>query len=448
MTEKAHWPAPPDTAQLLRTRAEKQILEKEPELPENLHTLTPDQARRLLHELRVHQIELELQNEELRRVQTQLQSYWGRFLDLYNQAPVGYLTLDENGLILTANFTALKLFNAENRPFVGQALTQFILPEDQDVFYLHRKELKKGSARECELRMLRPDAAPFWALVASTTGQRSENDALWRITITDISARKHVEAEKQRLLEQLSEREKEMEDFMYLTAHDLRTPLTCVQGFSENLKLDLDKITAILKRPELTDEARKEALALIERALPDLGSVEEGAQKIGQMLNAMIKVSRLGQVEMHPEKADAGAILKSVLNILSYHLKEAGAEVKEEALPPCTADPAALNQIFTNLLDNALKYRDNTRKLKITVRGENTGNGTVIYRISDNGLGIKKTDLPKIWQILYSGDVPGVKKGEGIGLPLVRRIAEKNSGRIWAESAEGIGSDFFIEMPA
>lgn len=260
---------------------------------------------------------------------------------------------------------------------------------------------------------------------------------------------KGIETEKNRLETQLAEKRKEMEDFLYITTHDLRTPLMCVQGYAENLRNDFIRLNALLKAADLPKGIKKEALELIGSGIPEsLDSVEEGAREIGRMVSALLKVFRIGQTEMRPGTLDAGAVLNKALAGVAYQLKEAGAGVEAKALPRCKADPVALGRIFTNLLDNALKYRDRSRKLKISVRGRKTGNGTVLYSIADNGIGIREEELPKIWQIFYSGCPPGVKKGEGIGLSIVRRVAERNSGRIWAESEHGKGSTFFIELPA
>lgn len=569
MADKKNRPVQAEHPKVLRDRAERQILEKISQLPENLHTLLPDQARLLLHELRVHQVELELQNEELRSAQEQLQASRAAYFDLYDQAPVGYLTLDENGLILTANFTAAKMFSAESRPFIGLPLTRFILPEDQDIFYLHRKQVEKGSPKNCELRMLHTAGSPFWVRLASSFGSCAEgaplcritvsditesrlaqekveqaarewqktfdsmNDVVWmldkdsRITranqatervfgrsagevlglhcyeiahadkkpvngcplktarksmrrekmelqmgdktfevivdpiadsagrfngavhiLADITERKKMEAEKERLIAELEGKRKEVEDFIYITTHDLRTPLVCIQGFSENLRKDLAQLADLTAPEVLPEEIKRKVVKLTGSSIPEaLTAVTEGAVKIHHLLNALLKVSRMGQLEMFPEILDAESVLGGVLVAMAYQLRTEEAEVKVGELPPCQADPAALSHIFTNLLDNALKYRDKSRKLKISVQGEKKG-GVVLYSITDNGLGIKAADLPKIWNIFYCGNIPGVKKGEGIGLSMVRRLVEKSRGKIWAESKEGSGSTFFLELPA
>ncbi len=566
MENNERGPASPATARALRSRAETQFLEKEAELPENRHALTHDQAKKLMHELRVHQIELELQNEELITAQAQLQAAQARYFDLYDQAPVGYLTLDADGIILTANFTAAKLFGAESRPFAGESLTKFILPEDQDIFYLHRRQLEKNAAKDCELRMA--GAAPFWARLSSTMGPRAEGAPLWRITvsdisetkkaqaavkqtandwhktfdalsdvvwlldadsvlvrankatenifgrpvsellglhcyeivhgtecpidgcplqrsktsmrretmelkagektfevtvdpiadkhgrfsgavhvITDITGRKKIETEKELLLGRLSEVKKEMDSFLYITTHDLRTPLVNIQGFSENVAKDIRELQEMVDPNALPEEKRGAFTEISGDRLPAaLKFIQESVKRIEEVITAMLKLSRAGKVEMHPGTVDVNGTIKVIMDSMRFQFEEAGATLKAGVLPSCTADPDSVSHVFSNLLSNAFKYRDKSRKLEIEVSGEKKEN-TVVYRVADNGLGMKAADLPKIWQLFFCGDVPGVKKGEGIGLPLVRRIVDRNSGRIWVESKEGEGSTFFVELP-
>ncbi|MEI6510372.1 MAG: PAS domain-containing protein, partial [bacterium] len=138
--------------QILRQRAEVEALVRVEETAAEV-ALSPEEARRLLHELQVHQIELEIQNEELRRAQVELEMSRTQYFDLFELAPVGYLTLSGKGLILKANLTAATLLGVTRGALVKQPLTSFILPEDQEIYYLHRKKLfETGSPLACELR--------------------------------------------------------------------------------------------------------------------------------------------------------------------------------------------------------------------------------------------------------------------------------------------------------
>src|SRR6266853_644819 len=136
----------------LRLRAELRARDAKTDTQE---TLSPEEARRVLHELRVHQIELEMQNEELRRTQVELEAAWVRYFDLYDLAPVGYFTFSEQGLILQANLTAATLLGVSRGALVKEPVSRFVFREDQDIFYKHRKKLfEAGAPQSYELRLV------------------------------------------------------------------------------------------------------------------------------------------------------------------------------------------------------------------------------------------------------------------------------------------------------
>ena len=117
-----------------KTALRRQAEEKASHLPDNFDAISPEETRRELHELRVHQIELELQNEELRRTHAELDASRARYFDLYDMAPVGYCTLSEKGLIMEANLTTANLLGAARHTLINQPLSRFILKNDQDIY--------------------------------------------------------------------------------------------------------------------------------------------------------------------------------------------------------------------------------------------------------------------------------------------------------------------------
>jgi PAS domain S-box-containing protein len=178
----------------LRQQAESIAREHKGKAMADPATLTPAAAKRLLHELQVHQIELELQNEELRRAQVALEESRARYFDLYNLAPVGYFTLDGRGAILEANLTGATLLGATRDALVGQPLSGFISGDDADVFYLHHRQLMStGTPHACELRMSRKDATPFTVWLEATAVALEDGPPACRVVISDISARKDAE---------------------------------------------------------------------------------------------------------------------------------------------------------------------------------------------------------------------------------------------------------------
>ena len=186
----------PERAAELRERAE-QIFRENADAPhENLEAPLSNEERRTLHELCVHQIELEMQNEELRRAQAELEVARERYFNLYDLAPVAYCTISEQGLILDANLTAATLLGTARGTLVKQPVSRYILKEDQDIFYLHRKQLfETGEPQAFELRLVKMDGTGFWARLAATAAQDAECSPVCRVAISDITERKLQENE-------------------------------------------------------------------------------------------------------------------------------------------------------------------------------------------------------------------------------------------------------------
>jgi PAS domain S-box-containing protein len=177
----------------LHRLAEKKAKENEPNIRV---TLSPEEVSRVLHELRVHQIELEMQNDELRRVHETEEALRTRYFDMYDLAPVGYFVLNEQGMILEANLTAATLLGEDRVSLVKKQITNFIYPGDQNIYYLHRKSLfETGETIACELQMMKKDGTKFWVHLDTTTVQEDDNALVYRVVLSDITERK-LAAEK------------------------------------------------------------------------------------------------------------------------------------------------------------------------------------------------------------------------------------------------------------
>jgi len=267
-------------------------------------------------------------------------------------------------------------------------------------------------------------------------------------TVADITARKQAEAEIRKLNQDLVAKNKEMENFLYITTHDLRSPLVNIQGFSQNLQRYLGEMREALAGAGLPKVRKERVEKIADEKVPEaLGFVLESSAKMDALLSALLKVSRLGRQELNPETLDMGTMMRRIVDTMLFQVREAGAEVKIGLLPSCRADAASVSQLFSNLLDNAVKYRDDDRKLVVEIDGETRG-GMAVYRVADNGPGIPAADLERLWDIFYKPARAGKKNGEGIGLPMCRRIAERNGGGIRVEANPGGGSVFVVELPA
>ena len=180
--------------QSLYQRAEAALGQRVGQSPEQFAALSPAQAQQTLHDLQVHQVELEMQNEELRRQQVKLDESLARYVDFYDLAPVGYCTVTEEGLIKESNLTTSKLLNVPRSELLKQPITRFIFNDDQDTYYKHlRKLIEAEGPMSVELRLLKRDGAPFWAHLEVAKVNGSEGGSEMRLVIKDITERKTVE---------------------------------------------------------------------------------------------------------------------------------------------------------------------------------------------------------------------------------------------------------------
>jgi|GEM_PF-2226230 len=178
----------------LREQAEKLALENMAASSENISRMSSEEIRETLHNLRVHQIELEMQNEELRQTQHERDAAQSRYVDLYDEAPVGYCTLAESGLIEQANLTAAGLLGVKRAELLEKPITGFVLKEEQDTFYLLKKNtLLSGLPQQTDLRLVKGDGSTFWAHLTISMGRDDAGRKLLRLVLEDITTRHAVE---------------------------------------------------------------------------------------------------------------------------------------------------------------------------------------------------------------------------------------------------------------
>jgi two-component system, cell cycle sensor histidine kinase and response regulator CckA len=179
----------------LRRQAEEVASETPALSLEDLQAMSAEEFQRVLHKMRVLQIELELQNEEFRTAQAEIEAERARYVDLYDLAPLGYCTLSEKGLILEANLTAATLLGAVRSDLIKQPISRFLLNEDQNVYSLYRDKLfETGERQECELRLVKPDGTHFWAHLTATAAQTADGTPVCRVVLSDITDRKQLES--------------------------------------------------------------------------------------------------------------------------------------------------------------------------------------------------------------------------------------------------------------
>ncbi|RZF65315.1 histidine kinase [Sphingomonas populi] len=286
------------------------------------------------------------------------------------------------------------------------------------------------------------------ALLSITTVQRYTRDlAESRDTLRDFAdSLEDLVAERTTELTRANE---EVQRFAYIVSHDLRSPLVNVMGFTAELEAATVTISALIDRAEqdapeiLTEDVR---LAAREDLPEAIGFIRTSTQKMDRLINAILKLSRQGRRVITPEPLDTAALAATIRASLQHLLDDRGAVLEiAEPMVPITSDRLALEQIFSNLIENAVKYLDPKRPGRIIVRSRREG-ARAIFEIEDNGRGIAPADHTRIFD-LFRRSGQQDQPGEGIGLAHVRALAYRLGGTIDVASELGRGSTFRINLP-
>jgi PAS domain S-box-containing protein len=265
---------------------------------------------------------------------------------------------------------------------------------------------------------------------------------------TDITQRKADEDALRNLAAELAEKNKELEAIVYTVSHDLRSPLVNVQGFGKQLQRACRAIqlaadgagpAGLIPAADLRQP--------VEVAIPQaLRFINAGVAKMESLLAGLLRYSRLGRVALSIRPLNVNGMLSEIIAATKFQFEEANAEIRIDPLPTCLGDDVQTSQVFGNLLDNALKYRDPARPLRISITGS-IENNQAVYRIADNGVGIAPEHQAKVFEIFHRLN-PETTVGEGLGLTIAQRVLERQRGRLWVESRVGEGSIFYVSLPA
>lgn len=248
----------------------------------------------------------------------------------------------------------------------------------------------------------------------------------------------------------LAQKSQENEMFVYSVSHDLRSPLVSLQGFSKELSVTTTDLRGLISNEPGSDQFKRQALQLLEGDMQEsIRFIQTGALRLSTIIEALLRLSRAGRVEYSHQSLDMNQLFARLVASLGGELFEKGAAIHVADLPGCHGDQAALEQLFANLIGNALKYRDPNRALEIKIGVVPPSAGSpekAVIFVKDNGLGIPEAHQKNIFQAFKRAH-PEVAQGDGMGLTIVRRIAERHGGEIWVESAPGQGSTFFVSLP-
>ncbi len=271
-----------------------------------------------------------------------------------------------------------------------------------------------------------------------------------------VQARSQVEALNAGLELRVQERtadleraNEEVQRFAYIVSHDLRAPLVNVMGFTAELNTALEPLRALTSDPSVAElPSAADARTSVETDIPEaISFIQASTKKMDALINAILKLSREGRRTLNPEFIDLGALFNGISASVQHQLVDSGGElVVEGTLPTIVGDRLALEQVFGNLVDNAVKYQAQGRAPVIRVRSRAGGPGAIFIDVEDNGRGIGPADHERVFDLFRRAGVQD-KPGEGIGLAHVRALVRRMGGDITLTSALGKGTTFQVKLP-
>lgn len=245
------------------------------------------------------------------------------------------------------------------------------------------------------------------------------------VLVEDVTELRGIEEGRELLIQQLASKNEELERFVYVVSHDLRSPLTSLRGYVECVREDVE-------------EANRDQLE------KDLRSMEKIAQNMSQMIDDLLKLSRIGREEYCAEEVDFNQLVEKVIDNVSIQLKEKGFTTKvQSGMPRLKVYARPIEEVFNNLIANAIKFTEEKPNPRVEIGFEEKETEYCFF-VRDNGVGIPKASQAKLFNLFFRS---GKKAGTGIGLTITKEYVQMNGGRIWVESEEGKGATFWFSLP-
>jgi len=416
----------------LRKLAEKKIRDKTDNAGYTTESMPPDETQGLLHELEVHQVELEMQNFELLRIQEELEKSRLWYFDLYNSAPVGYFTLSEAGLITEANFTASSILDVNVNSLSGYSFAGFVHSEFKDIFYLRQLDLfATGISQQYDLKISKNDNSSLWIRMVTTLFYGENNQPVCRAVMSDITALKFMEEEKNRLEEQTMHNRR-LESLGILAggiAHNFNNLLTGIFGYIELA-------------------ARKTSNPDVSRYLNEALDMSERAKSL---TGRLLTFSRGG----FPLKK-TGHLFPLISDSVKFALTDSDIACSfdlQDNLDPCNFDQNQIVQVINDLILNARQAMPHGGAIEISAHNVLLDNndiadlpegGYIRISVKDSGTGMSPETLAKVFDPFFTTK----NSGYGLGLTTVHSIISRHGGSVIIESEPGEGSLVAIYLPS
>ncbi len=368
----------------------------------------------------------------------------GRLVEIIEASPDMIGTVDANGRMMYLNASGRRMLGLTADADISTLRLQHIVGMRMayDLRHTVLTQLDEHDAWSGEIEIRRIDGQRL-PVAVSIVRHRMEDGAPFISAIArDITNRLTIERERDRLTADLQRKNRELGQLLYIASHDLRSPLINIQGFSRELQMLSEQIAAEAASLSGASQAMAESRHDMRSVIHFMNA---SVQQMDQVLNGLLRLSRLGRSGMTIDMLDIAEIIHSIVDAQHYALSEIGAVVDVEPLPACSGDSALVRQVFQNLIDNAIRYRHPDRMLHVRISGAASG-GRSVYCVQDNGRGIAEEQLERVFELFFRADRD--RQGEGLGLTIVRTICERHDGRAWVESEVDAGSRFYVELPS
>ncbi len=383
--------------------------------------------KRIVAKLEEKMVQLEVEITERKQAEAVLRESEERYRDLFENASDLVQSVAPDGHFLYVNRAWREILGYSEEEVANLTLWDIIHPDSiphcQEIF---QKVISGEAVSNIEAIFVAKDGKLVSVEGNANCRFKGGEVVGARGIFHDITERKQMEEVQERLNQYLQAKVSELETFSYGIAHDLRSPLVSIEGFSSLLRDDIQN-------------------QKMERVQEDFRLLESGVRRMQQFLNRTLEYSRAGQLVKQTKNVSFGEIVEEVITEFAEQVSSIGATVSlAEKFPRVYADRTRIRQVLTNLIQNSINYRDKTRPLKIEI-GYRLSEDKAVFFVRDNGLGIDASETEKVFALFYRGTADG--EGSGAGLAIVKRIIEAHGGRIWVESQLGKGTTMCLALP-
>ena len=347
-----------------------------------------------------------------------------------SKAVEGISRVDTDGRYIEMNNAYANNAGYAPDELVGKDWGLTVHPDDLDMLNMAYAEMIEVGTVSAEARGIKKDGSVFHKQVTMISQYDEKNNFIGHhCFMKDISARKASEAQREELVERLSDSNEELERFAFVCSHDLQEPLRMIRSFSERLENHLkDKIEG--------DEKAKKYLHF----------VTDGAQRSQELIHDILSYSSVNSDTSNLEQVDLDALVQVIQTTMCAERKTIPQNISWDRLPSVMGNKAQLYQLLQNLINNGLKYQKADADPQVHI-GLTNGGDEWIISVQDNGIGMNEKHLTKIFEVFQRLHRRSEYAGTGIGLSICRKVIERHGGKIWVESEIDHGSTFFFSLP-